>query len=375
VPLTLISFLILIPPLLYGYLQWRAARGWLDGLKGYQPHAKAKADARISVIIAARNEAKGLPDLLHALLNRQIQVPDEILVVDDNSDDETVELLAARPDPRVRLLPSGGQGKRAALEIGFQAARGHILLFTDGDCLPEPGWVAAMSEPLADGRSRWVSGPVLVDAGSNVLSCYDALESHGMLVVIAAGFVSGAPILAQGASIGLRREDLAALRGFQGLPDRASGDDVFLLRRFVRAFPGRCHFVPDRNAIVRTRAPERWVDLIHQRLRWTSKAGLMPSFSARIPMVLVFMASVEMLLLLAGLPWWPRGLLPAVMASLCLKIGADTLVLWTGCRFSGRAELLKMLPMALIVHPLLVMLSGLAGPLRSGYVWKGRRVH
>jgi len=366
--------LCFLPFVLYAFFQWRAVRLWKRVRIGRGTPGPDPGGVRISVIIAARNEAGNLPGLLEALLLRQTRTPDEVLLVDDDSSDDTAAVVASWSGQGVRLLRAAGTGKRAALATGVQAARGEILLFTDGDCIPGPGWVAAMSAPLADGRARWVSGPVLVEDKGEAISRYDALESRGMMVVIAAGFAAGTPALAQGASMGLRREDLIATGGFQGLPARASGDDVFLLRRFAQAFPGRCLFIPDRSAIVRTVAPVGWRALLRQRLRWTSKVGAMGSFSEGIPMVTALLVSAGMLILLLGLPWWPAAVIPAVLAGLVLKVVADTAVLTAGCRFDKRLHLLRMLPWAALVHPLLVVLSGVWGPLRNGYAWKDRQV-
>ena len=91
---------------------------------------------RVTVVIAARNEAEELPATLDALLAQDY--PElEILVVEDGSTDRTVEVIGARA-PRVRCLhppplPEGWIGKSWACWNGANAASGGWLLFLDAD--------------------------------------------------------------------------------------------------------------------------------------------------------------------------------------------------------------------------------------------------
>jgi glycosyltransferase involved in cell wall biosynthesis len=67
------------------------------------------------------------------------------VVVDDGSVDGSRELAEqrARIDPRVRVLEAGGAGAVAARALGVASAGAELLAFTDSDCEPVPGWLAA----------------------------------------------------------------------------------------------------------------------------------------------------------------------------------------------------------------------------------------
>jgi glycosyltransferase involved in cell wall biosynthesis len=100
----------------------------------------------ISVIIPVYNGGRTLPDCLRALQN-QTYPPDEVIVVDDGSTDDTAA-VAARFG--VTVLSQVNAGPAAARNRGAEAARGSILLFTDADCVPAPDWIERMSAPFAD---------------------------------------------------------------------------------------------------------------------------------------------------------------------------------------------------------------------------------
>lgn len=99
---------------------------------------------KVSVIVAARNEARNIREALQSLL--RLDYPDyELIVVDDRSEDATgtiVDELAAT-DSRLRTihitdLPPDWLGKTHALWTGSRLASGKLLLFTDADIVMAP---------------------------------------------------------------------------------------------------------------------------------------------------------------------------------------------------------------------------------------------
>ena len=98
----------------------------------------------LSVIAAARNEARRIEVALTSLLHLDYPAL-EIIIVNDRSTDETGAILErlARQYPRLRIkhiveLPAGWLGKNHALYLGAAEASGSLLLFTDADVVFEP---------------------------------------------------------------------------------------------------------------------------------------------------------------------------------------------------------------------------------------------
>jgi dolichol-phosphate mannosyltransferase len=92
----------------------------------------------VSVVIPARNEAGNIPELVGRLLRLYAAYIHEVVIVNDNSDDRTAEVVdgLAASDPRVRLVnqPKPG-GVGLALRSGYRAATGKYILSIDCDCV------------------------------------------------------------------------------------------------------------------------------------------------------------------------------------------------------------------------------------------------
>ena len=93
---------------------------------------------RISVIVCAHNEAQFVGPCLHSLL-AQTRVPDEILVVNNASTDETGAV--AQQIPNVRVVDEPRKGLVVARETGRRASAGDLLVYLDADCRAPLRWL------------------------------------------------------------------------------------------------------------------------------------------------------------------------------------------------------------------------------------------
>lgn len=112
--------------------------------------------SRISVVIPSRDDAAFLRTCLLALA-RQTRAPDEIIVVDNGSTDDTAE-VARSAGARVVVEPIAGILRASA--AGFDAAQGEIIARLDTDSVPPADWVERV-EALLGGASApaLVTGP------------------------------------------------------------------------------------------------------------------------------------------------------------------------------------------------------------------------
>ncbi len=100
-----------------------------------------------SVIIPTYNRRRALEQTVQCVFHQHYpRQCYELIVVDDGSTDGTVDYLRqlARED-KLRFISQRNAGPAAARNNGARIARGKILAFTDDDCQPEPGWLAALA--------------------------------------------------------------------------------------------------------------------------------------------------------------------------------------------------------------------------------------
>jgi glycosyltransferase involved in cell wall biosynthesis len=119
--------------------------------------------AEISVVVCTRNRSRSLVETLGAALALAARAPWELVVVDNASTDDTLEVARAverRHPERVRVAVEPVLGLSAARNLGVRLARGAIVAFLDDDALPAPGWLAAYAEALAEPDVLSAGGPV-----------------------------------------------------------------------------------------------------------------------------------------------------------------------------------------------------------------------
>ncbi len=113
---------------------------------------------KISIVIPVYNEETDLSACLQAIA-AQNKAPFEVIVVDNNSTDETVTL--ARSFDFVRLIREPKQGVVHARSTGFDAARGDVIARIDADTILPTDWVTNVQSVMADPAIDAVSGVAL----------------------------------------------------------------------------------------------------------------------------------------------------------------------------------------------------------------------
>lgn len=110
-----------------------------------------------SVVVPVRDDARELRGLLHALA-LQTEPPREIIVVDNGSHDDSAAVARAAG---CTVLTHPAAGIAGAAGLGYDAARGDLIVRCDADSRPPPGWLAAhrRAHTVAPPGTVIVTGP------------------------------------------------------------------------------------------------------------------------------------------------------------------------------------------------------------------------
>jgi GT2 family glycosyltransferase len=192
---------------------------------------------RRSIVIPVLDAARTLPRTLEALAALE-PAPDEIVLVDNGSTDDTPRWLqahAAGARAKVVVLQEPRRGASAARNTGARAATGDIVVFTDADCCPRPDWLAAVCGPLVDATVGAVAGRLASTRPRGVVETFGSLFTlqapaaaarHTRWTPWAGGFPT--------ANLAVRRELLVRVGGFdESIP--IYGEDYDLCARLYAA--------------------------------------------------------------------------------------------------------------------------------------------
>src|ERR1700756_1020921 len=121
---------------------------------------------KITVILCTYNRCQSLARALGSVAASVLpdSVEWEVLVVDNNSPDQTREVIedfCLRYPGRFRYLFEPKQGKSNALNSGIRNARGNILAFMDDDVIVAPTWLQNLTAALDSGEWLGVGGRIL----------------------------------------------------------------------------------------------------------------------------------------------------------------------------------------------------------------------
>ena len=258
----------------------------------------------ISIVIPNWNGRRWLPGCL-AAIDAQEQPPEEVIVVDNGSEDESVAYLRSL-HPKVHVIElAENTGFAHAANRGLDAARGELVALVNTDVVLAPGWLGRMSaalgrEPAAASvacKMLSLDRPDLVYDAGDVLRRDGACEQRGRFARDDGRWDEPGEVFGACAGAALYRRD--AVLGVGGFDERyfAYLEDVDLALRLRLAgwrclyepavalhagegsshrLPGRHHYLVERNTLVLVAKafPTRWLPLVaYRQLGWAWHAA------------------------------------------------------------------------------------------------------
>lgn len=229
-----------------------------------------------SILIAFKNEAANLKPLINSLNKLSYPLSDfEVIFINDHSSDKGKNIIEKNVEVPYQLLDSQSikkSSKKEALETGVKHARFEYILTTDADCEVPKKWLSAYNHLIQEKKPKMILGPVKYRDGRSFIEQFQIIEFLSLQAFTMGSLKMGSPFLANGANLCFEKKSFLEVNGYYGNKHIASGDDIFLLEKFRKAYKEKILFLKSSDAIITTYAQKNWNSLLHQKLRWASKS-------------------------------------------------------------------------------------------------------
>jgi 4,4'-diaponeurosporenoate glycosyltransferase len=327
----------------------------------------------MSIVIPARNEARNLPRLLASLRGQRL-LPEEVLVVDDQSEDDT-PAVAAEGGARVlrsEAPPPGWLGKPWACWQGARQAGGEVLVFLDADTELEANGLARIV-------STWVQrrGLLSIWPYHRMRRAYERLSAFCHVVVMASmrAFTPLGPRLlplgAFGPCIVCARRDYLELGGHEKVKGEIL-EDIALGRLFLQAGQP-VHCLGGRGTIAFRMYPEGLASLVTGFAKGLASGARSSAAVVLAPLSLWiaagFIVSFALVHSLATGLW--GGWLPWLILYLLYALQLGWMLLRIG-NYGWLTALLYPIPATFFAAVFALSLGGTFGLRRVR--WKGRQI-
>lgn len=281
------------------------------GFRKVKPFSSEKTISKttFSVVIPLRNEAEKLPFLLKSI--EELNYPKglfEIIFVDDASEDNSVAIIKQVLDTISRKSEitrtdivviknkrTSNSPKKDAITSAISIAKNNWIVTTDADCLLPKNWLQTLDNFIQENNTKMIVAPVNYTIKNSFLHRFQLLDFMSMQGTTIGGFGINFPFMCNGANLTYKKEDFIKLNGFEGNNNIASGDDVFLLEKFIKSDVNSVRFLKSKDAVVNTFPVNSWNDLVNQRVRWASKTGNFKSIKVKLIGLLILLINVSIL--------------------------------------------------------------------------------
>jgi glycosyltransferase involved in cell wall biosynthesis len=226
----------------------------------------------VSVIICARDEDENLARNLPGVLVQQYSSSHELVVVNDNSLDDSKyilqELKKTFKSLNVVELTQEAKlisGKKYPLSIGIREARYEVLLLTDADCVPaSEHWIRKMQEAYTEGIEI-VLGYGAYHRRKGLLNKLIRFETFHTALQYLSYALAGVPYMGVGRNLSYKKDLFLRNKGFASINHIPSGDDDLFINKV--ATKENTAVVIDPDAITRSIPKTTWGGWLRQKSR------------------------------------------------------------------------------------------------------------
>ena len=369
----IISYLFIIGMLVYGF----------DKVEDFQLQ-DIPAKTKFSIVIPFRNEAENLPKLLDSIA--KLNYPKdffEVILIDDDSEDASVSIIenflitsSKKQDTQINAIQIiknksvSNSPKKDAITSAIKVSKFNWIITTDADCVLPKYWLDSFDECIQTKQPNCIVAPVTYHGRASFFNRFQILDFLSLQGATIGGFGIKKPFLCNGANFAYLKSGFMSVNGFHGNDNISSGDDIFLLEKFLKQDSKNVFYLKSDKAIVTTNATQDFENLIQQRLRWASKTSNYNSWFAKLIGLVVLLGNLVCI-----------GLIPVVLINLVtlkiavalfiIKFSIDFLLLFKTSRFFKQENVLYSYLFSSFIYPFFNVSIACLSFFKS-YHWKGR---
>lgn len=226
----------------------------------------------VSVVICARDEAANLAKNLPGALVQQYRTTHEVIVVDDNSYDDTKYLLeefqkmykqlhVVQLKQEAKLIP----GKKFPLSVGIKTAKYEIVLLTDADCVPASEfWIDKMQQTFDD-KTEIVLGYGAFHKQKGLLNKIVRWETFHTALQYFSYALAGKTYMGVGRNLSYKKAVFFRHKGFTAHNNLLSGDDDLFINMAATKTNTKINI--DKDAFTLSESPKTWQEWVDQKNR------------------------------------------------------------------------------------------------------------
>lgn len=231
----------------------------------------------VSVIICAKDEDENIARYLPGILVQNYPSSHEVIVVNDNSVDDSKYILEEL-QKRFKLLQIVDlkqeakliSGKKYPLSVGIKEAKHEIVLLTDADCVPASEfWIQKMQDAYVNG-TEIVLGYGAYNKRPGWLNKLIRFETFHSALQYLSFALAGKPYMGVGRNLSYRKDLFFRNKGFSSINHIPGGDDDLFINKV--ATRGNTKIMIDKDAITLSQPKKSFDQWLRQKTRHYSTA-------------------------------------------------------------------------------------------------------
>jgi cellulose synthase/poly-beta-1,6-N-acetylglucosamine synthase-like glycosyltransferase len=212
----------------------------------------------ISIIVAARNEADNIANLIESILAQDYpQTSFELIIADDRSSDDTAKIVDqfSRKYDFIKLIKIKSEnpnllGKKGAVDAAIRSAKHEILAFTDADCTVGKDWLKEINAHFTE-KTDFVAGYSYINLHHRFSTGLKNLERAAIFAVTSGSFGNKWALTCAAGNMAYRKSIFQKIGGFGKTGQIRSGDDDLLLQKMGK-YLRNMNFIFSPQAMVKT---------------------------------------------------------------------------------------------------------------------------